>query len=122
RQNRGHAVAAPHHNLGSFDPGAIASGRARDRGLHQTTTDIPEQGEAGGVIGVEYRAVARGLVLEDGALEADVLVPAELIEVVRRDVRDRGDAGRTVNVLKLRVADLEDDGRVRGHLAEALQE
>src|SRR5690606_41408586 len=49
------------------------------------------------------------------------IFPADLVEVVRSDVRDSGDAGRAVGVLELRVADFEDHGGAGADFAEALE-
>src|SRR5262249_8184408 len=95
------------------DEGAVAAVVACCREEKLTAPGARAEVPRDGVVGVEDDAA--GLILEgkDVALELDVFVPGELVEVIGCDVEKGGDVGAAVDEGELGVADLEDGPSLR---------
>ena len=75
-----------------------------------------------GVVAGQHHDVVRALIAQQVALQVDVGVPVELIEVVGRDVEDGREMGAAVRARQLRVADLQHYGAVVGDAIERAEQ
>ncbi len=113
-----HAAAATEEDAPVLNPRAVARNLTRQRSPEETAVHRRRERAAGLVVRIEDGDIVRPLAGEDVPLEAHILIPVELVEVVGGDVGNRGNRRRALGVLELRVADFEDHRGGRRNLIE----